>query len=464
MRSGQALDRHRFDAFVDSLAHRGPDGRGTWFDANETLGLGHRRLAILDPRPVSDQPMADSHGRYVVVFNGEIYNFIELRDELSGLGHTFHTDCDTEVLLAAYRQWGEECQFRFNGMWAFAIWDAKERSLFLSRDRFGVKPLHYFWDGKVFAFASEMKAFLKMQGYCYRLDEGALAQALADYTALEGTERCLFLGVSRLIGGHNLRISRQGAPIVRRWWRTLDHLPEIPARHEERVEQFRSLLIDATSLRLRSDVTLGTALSGGLDSSSILACGFEADRQNRSLRRPASWRTALIADFEGTSQDETRHAVAMSEHVGAQSRIVKIDPREAMDHLDDIVFSLEEIYDILAALWLTYRAMRKEGIVVSMDGHGGDELLAGYHHYPEIAFRDAIRHGALMQARNLSKIHRHMHAPMVPFQPLSVSGSLYRGASGRVRRYLQGAKQVLQRKWSSAGVWRDRPDGEKDPA
>ena len=382
--------------------------------------------------------MASSDGRYVVVFNGEIYNFLELRRELEERGHRFRTDSDTEVILAAYREWGEDCQFRMNGMWAFAIWDTDAKSLFLSRDRFGVKPLHFYWDGRVFGFASEMKAFLRMQGFQYSLDEGAMTLALADYTGLEATERCLFRGIRRLIGGHCLRLDADGAMTVRRWWRTIDHMPEVAGRPQVRVERFRELLIDATRLRLRSDVPLGTALSGGLDSSSVLGCSMEAARRQDVARRPESWRTAFIADFAGTVQDETRYALAMAEHAGANASLVKIDPREAIDHLDDILFSLEEVYDIPAALWLTYRAMRGQGIVVSLDGHGGDELLAGYHHYPAIAFSEALRRGQLGRARRLSAIHAALHAPGVALQKLSISDH----AAAAARRIVRPAGQA----------------------
>ena len=154
------VDQTMLDRFTDTLAHRGPDGRGTFIDSQVSLGLGHRRLAILDISEAAKQPMSYAQERYWITYNGEIYNFLEIRKELIAYGYTFRSESDTEVILAAYDRWGEDCQFRFNGMWAFAIWDSHERKLFISRDRFGVKPLHYYYDGKHFAFASEMKAFL----------------------------------------------------------------------------------------------------------------------------------------------------------------------------------------------------------------------------------------------------------------------------------------------------------------
>jgi asparagine synthase (glutamine-hydrolysing) len=185
------------DRFTDSLRHRGPDGRGIFRDESLGLGLGHRRLSILDTSPSGHQPMEYGQGRYRITYNGEIYNFLELRKELESLGHRFLSQSDTEVILAAYAQWGEKCQLRFNGMWAFAIWDSSQRRLFLSRDRFGVKPLHYFFDGVRFAFASEMQAFCVWPWFSRRYDPGMLSLALSDCFAIEGTEHCILEGVRK---------------------------------------------------------------------------------------------------------------------------------------------------------------------------------------------------------------------------------------------------------------------------
>src|SRR5215831_4039299 len=177
---GGPIDQLVLERFTDALAHRGPDGRGTYVDPQGSLGLGHRRLAILDLSPAGHQPMSYANGRYWITYNGEIYNFLELRKELQGLGYRFVSDSDTEVILAAYVQWGADCQLKFNGMWGFAIWDKQERELFLSRDRFGVKPLHYFYDGRCFAFASEMKAFLATPWFQPSFDPQVVTSALVD--------------------------------------------------------------------------------------------------------------------------------------------------------------------------------------------------------------------------------------------------------------------------------------------
>src|ERR1041385_6636722 len=186
---GRAVTAGELELFTRTLAHRGPDGEG--FYRNESIGLGHRRLAILDLREAGRQPMSNANGRYWITFNGEIYNFIELKRELKGLGHEFASETDTEVILAANAHWKEDCLLHFNGMWAFAIWDEIERVLFLSRDRFGVKPLHYVHDGSHFAFASEMKAFLALPWFSASCDQAMFARAIQRPESLEGTEFCL---------------------------------------------------------------------------------------------------------------------------------------------------------------------------------------------------------------------------------------------------------------------------------
>ncbi len=360
------------------LAHRGPDGEGLFADG--AVGLAHRRLAILDPSADGDQPMTDPEGRYTIVFNGEIYDFLELRDELDGLGHRFRSDGDTEVVLAAYRQWGRDCLFRFNGMWAFALWDAAERRLFLARDRFGVKPLHWWIDRNRFAFSSELKGFLGFPWFEPAFDPHMMALALSNPTIVDAVEPCILAGVKTLRAGHCLTVGPDGAPRLERWWNTLDHLSEAPADPEEQAERLRALLFDACDLRMRSDVPLATALSGGLDSSAVHGCMVHvgATRPGRG-RRPDDRLRAYVAGFDGTAQDETPFAEAVIAKAGSRGVRVDITGQDMADHVDDIIFSQEAVCDSPISTWLLYRAMGRDGIKVSLDGHGGDELFAGYY-------------------------------------------------------------------------------------
>lgn len=412
---GSPVPPHELDRMTDSLAHRGPDGRGVYIDTRHGLGLGHRRLAILDPTPAGRQPMSYADGRYWITFNGEIYNFIELRRELTGLGHQFVTDTDTEVILAAYAQWGESCQLHFNGMWAFAIWDSHEGLLFLSRDRFGVKPMHYSFDGRRFAFASEMKAFLHLSGFVATYDPHAVASALSHSCSLEGTETCLLQGIKRLIGGHSLVIKPGRDPVVTRWWHTMDHVASQPSSSDRQIELLRELFTDACTVRMRSDVPLATTLSGGLDSSSVL-CTIASLGANGGTRRPSDWQRAFVATFPGTVQDERHFAEQAIHKTGAIPCYKEIKTDEILDRLDDFLYQFEEIYDLPGAAWLIYRELRQNGVVVSLDGHGGDELLAGYHHHVEAAMLDAIwPKSDISRLRDLQTTLGNMYPPGVSF-------------------------------------------------
>jgi len=408
---GEPVDRVVLDRFTDSLAHRGPDGRGTYVDGRGCLGLGHRRLAILDVSESGHQPMVYADGRYRITYNGEIYNFLELRRELEGLGHRFHSDSDTEVILASYAQWGEGCQLRFNGMWGFAIWDEKERQLFLSRDRYGVKPLHYYFDGERFAFASEMKAFFACPWFPRRYDPAMMALALEDFFAIEGGEACILSGVKHLVGGHQLVLREVGVPRVTRWWNTLDHLPQVPCRWEEQVEQYRELFLDACRVRMRSDVALCTSLSGGMDSSAVI-CAMAAlhGGQQSVEREPADWRKAFIASFPGTVQDEKEYALAAAAKAAAEPIVEVIGTGSMAGNFDRVILQMDDVYneDIQVGAYLIYQSQRQRGLFVSLDGHGGDETLGGYRHYVQAAMHDALHRREWVRAWDLWRTLRGM--------------------------------------------------------
>lgn len=388
---GHPVERPIVDRFTDRLRHRGPDGQGTFFSKQAALGLGHRRLAILDLGPKGHQPMSYAGGRYWITHNGEIYNFLELRAELENLGHQFVSDTDTEVILAAYMQWGEDCQLRFNGMWAFAIWDDTAQSMFLSRDRFGVKPLYYLYQSQRFAFASEMKAFLALPWLAAAFDDDVVIRAIVRSNSLEGTEQSLLRGVKQLPAGHCLTLRKSAPPRVQRWWHTLEHLPIVPADFDQQSEQYRELFLDACRIRMRSDVSIGTALSGGLDSSSVLcAMGHLRSQTNRQQRLAPHWQRAFVATYPGTPQDERPYAEEVVRHTGAQSAYVEINPAKLPDYIDDCIYHCEDIKDVHFGPWFVYQRMRRDGVVVSLDGHGGDEALAGYRHYCIVAMRRAL--------------------------------------------------------------------------
>jgi asparagine synthase (glutamine-hydrolysing) len=377
--------------FTDALSHRGPDGNGFYVDSDANIGLGHRRLAIIDITDTGRQPMSFGNGRYWIVFNGEIYNFVELKTELESYGYQFMTNSDTEVVLASYDKWGEDCQLRFNGMWAFAIWDSAERKLFLSRDRFGVKPLVYHYGGGRFSFASEMKAFLALDDFSLEFNASVVTTSLTSPSMVEGTEDCLLQGLKRLAGGHCLTLAETGDLKIRRWWHTLEHLNEAPSRYEDQVAQYRELFFDACRIRMRSDVSIGTALSGGLDSSSVLCTMSDIRKFGDTTDRLAfDWQKAFVGTYPGKEIDERIYADEVVKQTGVTPVYCEMNADMYLDNFHQILFQYEELSDIHLGPWFVHKKQRENGVVVTIDGHGGDEALAGYSWHLPSAMQDAI--------------------------------------------------------------------------
>ncbi len=388
---GAPVDLSVLQAMTEAIAHRGPDGEGLKIAG--AIGLGHRRLAILDLSPAGHQPMSYANGRYWITYNGEVYNFLELRHELETLGHRFRSASDTEIILAAYAQWGQDCLHRFNGMWAFAIWDAQDKTLFLARDRFGIKPLFYLVERDRFAFASEWKAFLHLPGFVRRVDWSTFVTALLDPYCQEGIEDCLLLGIRRLLPGHCMTVT-PGEVKVYRWWNTLDHLVTPPPSLAGQAERFRELFTDACRLRMRSDVTIGTCLSGGLDSSAIVCTLTHiAGRGIGTAERLAEdWQRAFIVTFPDTPVDERAFADAVVQQTGVRPTYITPTPADFERHVHDVVYHVEGLdAGLLIQLWALYREVRNAGVVVTLDGHGGDELLGGYVSHILHALYDAGR-------------------------------------------------------------------------
>src|SRR5262245_41352026 len=252
---------------MSAIAHRGPDGEGVFVDG--PCALGHRRLAIIDLSDAARQPMADASGRFTIVYNGEIYNFCELRTELELLGHRFRSRSDSEVLLAAFAEWGRSALLRFNGMFAFAIWDKRERQLILARDRYGIKPLYYARLGDTLLFGSEIKAILAYPAYEVQLDK----EALLEYFTFQNffTDRTLFKDIRLLPAGSYLTAGANTLSRPKRYWDFYFSEPESPLPDQEYVEELDRLFRQAVSRQLVSDVEVGAYLSGGLDSGSITA-------------------------------------------------------------------------------------------------------------------------------------------------------------------------------------------------
>jgi asparagine synthase (glutamine-hydrolysing) len=374
-----ASDRSRnFQRALDRLAHRGPDGGCVVeFRSGIPVLLGHRRLAIVDLSDGGRQPM--QRGHLTIVFNGEVFNHLELRRELEATGETFISSSDTEVLLAAYEVWGASCLHRLNGMWAFAIWNEQNQTLFLARDRFGEKPLFYSFQPGRFLFGSEMKALTPLMDQVRPSD--SFQRCADNQFGYESTADCLIEDIHRLPAGCSALLTPADVTnrtlAVCRYWNTIDQLIDVPQTYEDQVDQFRELFFDACRIRMRADVPIGTALSGGLDSASV-ACAMHAVAGTDSAVAPR-WQSAFVATFPGSVLDERHFAEAVIDKTGIVGNYLPVDPVGGLERLERYLYLFEEIYISNPVPFMDiYRLVSDGGVKVTLDGHGGDELLSGY--------------------------------------------------------------------------------------
>lgn len=377
---GSSLNKEKLVRFTDSMFERGPDGGGHEIYENETLGLGHRRLSILDLSDAGHQPMSYLDGRYHMTYNGEVFNFGELREELKQKGYGFRSDTDSEVIMAAYDAWGHECLNRFNGMWAFAIWDNREKTLFMARDRFGIKPFYYLIQpGRLLAFASETRAFKQLEGFQRQLDE-QMVNLQSQGARIHGSGYSIFKGIHSILPGHYALVKPDGKLLQRRWWSIEDHIWEkVPETLEEQAEQYYELLEDACRLRLVSDVKVATALSGGLDSSAVYSVVNGLLKKGSLDRVPADSQKAVVVTFPGLENDERAFAEKAIEFTKGEAIFLPQEYPDLANQItrDTIMFDGLNPSPITAISGI-YRGMRQNGITVSLDGHGVDEMLYGY--------------------------------------------------------------------------------------
>src|SRR5580692_2090514 len=361
-----------------SLSHRGPDADGIWVDQNTGVAFGHRRLSIIDLSPMGAQPMHSAGGRYVITFNGEIYNFKSLRQELEQLGETFRGHSDTEIMLAAIARWGVEASLKkFNGMFAFGLWDREEQTLYLSRDRAGEKPLYYGWAGKTLLFGSELKALQQHPDFRGDIDRGSIAVYLRhNYIP---APHSIYKGIYKLPPGTFLTIRGFGsdAPPKPYWSAKVaaeDGLAN-PFRgsEDEAVNQLDALLNDAVKMRMEADVPLGAFLSGGIDSSLIVAI------MQANSKRPVK---TFTIGFECSAFNEAESAKAVAKYLGTEHTELYVTPAEAMG----VIPLLPTLYDEpfadssqIPTFLVSQLARRK--VTVSLSGDGGDELFGGYDTY-----------------------------------------------------------------------------------
>src|SRR3954447_2604564 len=407
-----AADLARLPAMRDVLAHRGPDGAGAWSDGH--AALGHRRLSIVD-LAAGAQPLGNEDGTVQVVFNGEIYNHADLRPELEAHGHHYRTRSDTEAIVHAYEQWGDDCVHRFRGMFAFALWDQRRRRLLLVRDRLGIKPLYWTRAGERLLFPSHIKALFASGLVEPRAHEAALPELLA--TRAVSGEETLFAGVHKLLPGHRLVFEARRIAAVQYW----DVAHEEPAHAAGRREvedwtaRFRALLEESVRLRLMADVPLGMFLSGGLDSSAIAAI------MARQIGRPLQTFSVAFADRAYSELAWSREVAAA---IGAVRHEVVVSPEDFFGALPRLVWHEDEpiAHPSSVPLYFVSRLAR-EHVTVVLTGEGSDELLAGYGRYPRALMN--WRGGRVWAAVAPEPVRRFVAERVVPALP------------GRAHRYAQ---------------------------
>jgi len=370
---------------TETLAHRGPDDAGTWIDTETGVALGHRRLSIVDLSPEGHQPMVSDDGRYIIVFNGEIYNFRELRRELGEQAQDgsvrWHGHSDTEVMLAAIVAWGlESAVKRFTGMFAFALWDRRERSLHLVRDRLGEKPLYYGWMGKTFLFGSEMSALRVHGDFVSEIDRAALTLFLRHNCI--PAPHSIYRGISKLLPGAILTINGQG-PAGHRlsptpYWRAADVAEKgvadpFPGSEAEALARLDELLRDSIGRQMVADVPLGAFLSGGIDSTTVVAL------MQAQSTRPVK---TFTIGFSEKAYNEAEYAKAIARHLGTEHTELYVTPADALDVIPRLPALFDEPFSDSSQIptFLVAQMTRKH-VTVSLSGDGGDELFAGYNRH-----------------------------------------------------------------------------------
>jgi len=402
---GDAVDVGKLQLATNAIRHRGPDDEGYLLVDTRTgrtrscggpdtdyrlslphldqhkseyfdLAFGFRRLSILDLSPGGHQPMASPDGSFWIVFNGEIYNYRELRSELAGHGHNFKTSSDTEVILAAYQQWGESCVEHFNGMFALVIWDSTAAKIFMARDRFGEKPFHYVYiPQRLFAFASEMKSLWAAGVAGREIHEETLA-LFTQHGQVEIGEQTIYEGVHRLPQAHCLTLTADDRFQKRRYW-DIDPRLRIDGWSDERyAEEFREHFTNSVNLRLRADVPVGSSLSGGLDSSTVVSV------INRLLPENAVQKT-FSARFDDPSRDEGKWMDLVTKSNRVERHDVWPTAERFFEELESLFWHQEEPFSSASvyAQWSVMRLAKQHEVTVLLDGQGADEMLAGYHSY-----------------------------------------------------------------------------------
>jgi asparagine synthase (glutamine-hydrolysing) len=396
------FSKEHLKKMTDRLAHRGPDGEGLWQSPNEKALLGHRRLAIIDLSDAAAQPM-NYLNRYTIIHNGEIYNYIELRDELQKKGYSFHTSSDTEVIAAAYDHYEDECVDYFDGMFAFAIWDEQEQELFVARDRFGEKPFYYSFNGAELVFASEMKAL-----WAAGIERKPNLQMLFNFITIGYTdnpgrpEETFYENIVKLPAASTLYYTPATKELViEKYWDIDPSIQTSTITDNEAIEKFNDLFSVSVKRRLRSDVAIGTSLSGGLDSSSVVATVSKLTTHLPiAIGTPLSSFTAI---FPGFDKDESAFAAQVATQFNLQAHTIEITADDMVNDWERFLQHQEEPFGTASAYaqYKVFELAKKHNIKVLLDGQGADETLAGYSKYYKWYWQELFQKRKLVSSNEL---------------------------------------------------------------
>jgi asparagine synthase (glutamine-hydrolysing) len=392
------VSKERLKRMTHALAHRGPDGEDFWINNNGNVGFGHRRLAIIDLTRTGNQPMRYLE-RYTIIYNGEIYNYIELRNELKNKGYVFSTNSDTEVILASYDCYKNECVEKFDGMFSFSIWDEKEMELFAARDRFGEKPFFYYFDNNQFVFGSELKAL-----WAGGIERKVNLKMLFNYLTIgyvdnpNQPEETFFENISKLPAASFLtyKPGEEDVFIEKYWDIDLNNVNH-KINDTEALEQFTDLLNTSIKRRLRSDVPIGTSLSGGLDSSSVVAICSKFHTSNYSHK-------CFTAIFTGFDKDESSYSRQVADCFNLRQYTVSPTAEELMNDIQELINSHDEPIGSASVYiqYKVYQLAKIHNVKVLLDGQGADEVLAGYHKYYKWYWQELFRNRKLLTSGELA--------------------------------------------------------------
>ena len=391
------LAEKNFREFNNSLKHRGPDSNGILFFEKENFWIGNSRLSIVDQNEKANQPMYSYDKKYVISFNGEIFNYREIKKKCEVNGYNFKSNSDTEIILAAFKIWGEDCLSLFNGDWAFAIYNLENKELLLSRDRFGIRPLYYIHNSNFFCFASELKSFLKIPQFKINLNIKEINKNLIHSGKINKHENTWLENVKRLEPGTNIIFSKNKILSKKKWWRTSKNIFKNDKTYNENCENFKNILIDSIKIRLPKDHSFGINVSGGLDSSSLfcLIKNLEFEKKNNLF---FSKNNKNISE-----QNLIEHLLKDKNDIIYNSSFTN---KDIINNYEDITFTFENInHTFDGYLWFHYKKISTQNIKIVFDGFGADELLGGYDECTRILAQNHFRNKNITKGLKLKKLY-----------------------------------------------------------